>query len=243
MPQTVFKRYEKKYIISDKTYAALQKRLEAATVPDKHGKSCICNIYYDTPDRRLIRASIEKPVYKEKLRLRSYGVPGDTSGCFLELKKKYKGVVFKRRISTEYGAAKAYMHGEAMLDDTQICREIEYFKSFYGALLPAAALFYERDAFYDRENSEIRLTFDGNLLARGNDLELSSGIYGQRILEKGLYVMEIKTAGAMPLWIAKMLSEFKIYPTSFSKYGTAYKNGIIEAQNKKIITLGGEYCA
>lgn len=243
MPQTVFKRYEKKYIISGDTYAALKSCLESNTVPDKHGKSCICNIYYDTPDRRLIRASIEKPVYKEKLRLRSYGVPSDTSGCFLELKKKYKGVVFKRRISTEYGAAKAYMQENIPLPDTQICREIDYFKSFYGSLLPAAALFYERDAFYDRENSEIRVTFDGNILARGNDLELSSGIYGERILENGLYIMEVKTAGAMPLWIAKMLSEHKIYPTSFSKYGTAYKNGIIENHDKKIITLGGEYCA
>ena len=244
MFQTVFKRYEKKYIINGEQYEELKNYLTYNAVPDEYGKSRVCSLYYDTPDNRLIRASLEKPVYKEKLRLRSYGVPTADKPCFLELKKKYKGVVFKRRISAPYTDIKSYMSGEdSGIENSRILKEIDYFKRFYGSLKPAADIFYDREAFYDRTNREVRITFDSNILARGWDLDLEKGIYGERVLENGLYVLEVKTAGAMPMWVAEMLNEFKIYPTSFSKYGTAYKNGLLTSENKKIITLGGEYCA
>lgn len=244
MFQTVFKRYEKKYIINAEQYEELKNYLTYNAVPDEYGKSRVCSLYYDTPDNRLIRASLDKPVYKEKLRLRSYGVPTADKPCFLELKKKYKGVVFKRRISAPYRDITDYMAGESSgIESSQILREIDYFKRFYGELKPAADIFYDREAFYDRTDSGVRLTFDSNILARGRDLELENGIYGGRVIENGLYILEVKTAGAMPMWIAEMLNEFKIYPTSFSKYGTAYKNGLLTHENKKIITLGGEYCA
>ena len=129
------------------------------------------------------------------------------------------------------------------IENSQILKEIDYFRRFYGCLKPAADIFYDREAFYDRTDSSVRLTFDSNVLARGWDLELENGIYGERVLENGLYILEVKTPGAMPMWIAEMLNEFKIYPISFSKYGTAYKNGLLTRENKKIITLGGEYCA
>lgn len=244
MFQTVFKRYEKKYIIDGEQYEEVKNYLTYNAVPDEYGKSRVCSLYYDTPDNRLIRASLDKPIYKEKLRLRSYGVPTADKPCFLELKKKYKGVVFKRRISAPYADITGYMAGEnGKIENSQILKEIDYFKRFYGELKPAANIFYDREAFYDRTNREVRLTFDSNILARGWDLDLEKGIYGERVLENGLYILEVKTAGAMPMWVAEMLNEFKIHPTSFSKYGTAYKNGLLTRENKKIITLGGEYCA
>ena len=239
-----FERRELKYRITDAQRAALEAAFGARMVPDEHGESTICNIYYDTADYRLIRASLEKPAYKEKLRLRSYGVPTADKSCFLELKKKYKGIVFKRRISAPYTDIKSYMAGEDNgIENSQILKEIDYFRRFYGCLKPTADIFYDREAFYDRTDSSVRLTFDSNVLARGWDLELENGIYGERVLENGLYILEVKTSGAMPMWIAEMLNEFKIYPISFSKYGTAYKNGLLTRENKKIITLGGEYCA
>ena len=244
MFQMVFKRYEKKYIIDSEKYKEVKNYLTYNAVPDKYGKSRVCSLYYDTPDKRIIRASIEGPVYKEKLRLRSYGLPESGKPCFLELKKKYKGVVFKRRISADYRDILSYMRGEINgIPESQILRETDYFKRFYGELKPTADIFYDREAFYDRTDGDVRLTLDSNVLARGYDFDLENGIYGERVLEKGLYILEVKTAGAMPVWIAEMLNGLKIYPASFSKYGTAYKNGLLTEEKQKIITLGGEYCA
>lgn len=239
MFQTVFKRYEKKYLLNEKQYFAVLETLKSNALPDKYSKSTVCSIYYDTPDKRLIRASVEKPIYKEKLRLRSYGVPGDSTDCFLELKKKYKGIVYKRRIVTPYSDGVAYMEGiENALKPSQIKNEIDYFKAYYGTLSPSVDIFYNRLAFYDKEDPNVRLTFDSGILYRDNELNLKNGIYGERVLPDGIYLMEIKTAGAMPLWAAEMLSSLKIYPTSFSKYGTAYKNIL-----NKNTQSGGNNCA
>lgn len=239
MFQTIFKRYEKKYLLNEKQYFAVLETLKSNALPDKYSKSTVCSIYYDTPDKRLIRASVEKPIYKEKLRLRSYGVPGDSTDCFLELKKKYKGIVYKRRIVTPYSDGVAYMEGiENALKPSQIKNEIDYFKAYYGTLSPSVDIFYNRLAFYDKEDPNVRLTFDSGILYRDNELNLKNGIYGERVLPDGIYLMEIKTAGAMPLWTAEMLSSLKIYPTSFSKYGTAYKNIL-----NKNTQSGGNNCA
>lgn len=238
MIKTIFKRYEKKYILDERQYQAVLRATQKFTVPDKYGQSEVCSIYYDTPDRRLIRASQEKPVYKEKLRLRSYGVPKDSSDCFLELKKKYKGVVYKRRIVAPYSDGVAYMEGNGELESSQIKNEIEYFKKYYGVLSPSVDIFYSRLAFYDAADPNVRLTFDSDILYRDYELDLKNGIYGERVLPEGLYLMELKTAGAMPLWTAEMLTRLKIYPSSFSKYGTAYKNIL----NKKLQS-GGNNCA
>lgn len=239
MFQTIFKRYEKKYLLNEKQYFAVLETLKNNALPDKYSKSTVCSIYYDTPDKRLIRASVEKPIYKEKLRLRSYGVPGDSTDCFLELKKKYKGIVYKRRIVTPYSDGVAYMEGiENALKPSQIKNEIDYFKAYYGTLSPSVDIFYNRLAFYDKEDPNVRLTFDSGILYRDNELNLKNGIYGERVLPDGIYLMEIKTAGAMPLWTAEMLSSLKIYPTSFSKYGTAYKNIL-----NKNTQSGGNNCA
>lgn len=202
------------------------------TVPDKHGKSDICNLYFDTPDYRIIRASIEKPLYKEKLRLRCYGVPDDKSKCFLEIKKKFKGIVYKRRISADYKNGFAYLKNSYdNIADSQIKSEIEYFKNFYNHPKEKACIFYSRLAFYDKDDFNIRITFDQDVKYRFYELDLKNGIYGKKLLPDDRIIMEIKTLGAMPLWLSKMLEEIKAYPVPFSKYGNAYKKHIEGYEN------------
>lgn len=239
MAQYIFKRYEKKYLISLSQMEEIIKILSYNTVPDKYGESDICNIYCDTPDYRIIRTSIQKPVYKEKLRLRCYGTPDENSKCFLELKKKFKGVVYKRRIKVPFNDGLSYLkYEDDCIPDCQIKEEIEYFRKIYCEPSPVVDIFYRRKAFYDRCDNNVRITFDKDLFYRNYDLNLKNGIYGNRILPKEKVIMEIKTLGAMPLWIADMLDELKIYPTSFSKYGTAYTQ-MLENSNKKLIFLNG----
>lgn len=242
MFQTVFKRYENKYFINSKQYADVLHTLERYTEPDRFGRSRICSIYYDTPDRRLIRASLEKPVYKEKLRLMTYGVPQDGSPSFIEIKKKYKGIVYKRRITADYAQALRFLSGDrGCLPPSQIKSEIDFFLSRYAPLEPAADIFYTRDAFYDRLDPGVRITFDSRIACRTENTDLRNGDYGTPLTGDGTYLMEIKTAGAMPLWTAEMLTRLKIFPVSFSKYGTAYKGGLVSAP--KNIISGGDFCA
>lgn len=225
MTQFIFKRYEKKYILNREQFEQIKKSISENTSPDRYGISEICNIYYDTPNFTIIRKSLQKPVYKEKLRLRCYGIPKNSSKCFLEIKKKYKGVVYKRRISTDYTVGLNFLNGNS--DDippSQIKDEILYFKNFYEGLKPAMAIFYKRQAFYEKGNRNVRFTFDQDLRYRTYDLDLSLGSYGKEIIPKEQVIMEIKTAGAIPLWAVEILNQAKVFPTSFSKYGTAYKN-------------------
>ena len=190
---------------------------------DEYGKSTICNIYFDTPDFLLIRRSIEKPVYKEKLRLRSYGTPTSDSTVFIELKKKYRKVVYKRRISLSERDAMSFLVDRNPVCEGQISNEINYFLDHYEGVAPAVFLSYEREAFYGKTDHDLRITFDSNILWRDSDLSLCKGVYGAPLLDQGQVIMEIKVAAAMPMWLVKFLSENKIYKTSFSKYGTAYK--------------------
>ncbi|MGN0478934.1 MAG: polyphosphate polymerase domain-containing protein, partial [Hominenteromicrobium sp.] len=199
--------------------------LQPYVKPDTYGRSTICNIYFDTPDRVLVRTSLEKPVYKEKLRLRTYGVPGPDSPAFVELKKKYKGIVYKRRITLPYGEAYRWLcGGEAPKKDSQIQREIQWFLQFYGGLEPAAALCYDREALYGRADETLRITFDEAIRWRGENTDLLYGDAGTLLLPDGISLMEIKAAGAMPAWLADMLGSLHVYPTSYSKYGSAYSS-------------------
>ncbi len=221
--QNIFQRYEKKYMLNDGQYMRLTDRLSGRMQPDAYGKSTICNVYFDTPNRRLIRASLEKPIYKEKLRLRSYGVPAADTRVFAELKKKFRGVVYKRRIGMPLSAAETYLYrcGRPPAP-CQITREIDWFLHYYQDLKPAMYLSYERTAFYQKEQTGLRITFDSNILWREEALSLSAGTYGQALLEPGQHLMEIKIPGALPLWLTEILDVLQIYPISFSKYGTAY---------------------
>lgn len=236
----VFRRLEKKYLITNQQYADLINSLEGYIIPDEFGKSTINNIYFDTPDYRLIRASIEKPtVYKEKLRIRSYGAPSPDSNVFVELKKKYKGVVYKRRVYMTYKEATDYLSGIAAPPcTTQVTAEIDNFLSFYKTLHPAVSLFYDRTAYYSKDDPELRLTFDTNIRFRNKNLDLSEGDYGTVILDEDSYILEIKCINSMPLWLTHSLDKLKIYPSSYSKYGTAYKKMLSEISFNDIIKTG-----
>lgn len=236
--QEVFRRIEKKYIVDEPTYEKLIKKLDGHFVRDRYYKSTICNIYYDTPSHQLVRNSIEKPVYKEKLRVRSYGVPNDEDMVFVELKKKYKGVVYKRRVEMTLAQSRDFFAGkEVPHDNPQIENELKYFLKFYEGIAPAMYLSYDRLAYCGAEDPSLRLTFDTHILYREEQKELDKGIWGKELLPAGVRVMEIKIPNAMPLWLSTILDELEIYPASFSKYGTAYLNEFSEKIHKgKVIS-------
>lgn len=217
----IFKRYELKFILSVEQYRLIRNEMGNYMCGDKYGESDICNLYCDTPDFLLVRRSIEKPSYKEKLRIRSYGVAKKGGDVFVEIKKKYDSIVYKRRIVTNEGVA-VKMLTDGILIDSQIGREISYFTRLYSGIMPRMFISYRREAFYGINDKDFRITFDRSIKWRTHDLSLGSGIYGQSVLPENKILMEIKTATAIPLWLVKVLSGNKIYKTSFSKYGTAY---------------------
>ena len=223
MADFIFKRNEQKYLLDPDQTAVFKAAMEKYMQPDKFPTSSIRNIYYDTPDYRLIRHSLEKPVYKEKLRLRAYGPVTEDSKVFLEMKKKYQGVVYKRRIALTYSQATDYMADpEKRLDDSQIGRELDYFKQFYGELRPAMYLSYDRMSWRSKGES-LRITMDWNICCRTETVDLTAPTGGDPLLQPGYSLVEIKAPGAMPLWLVKVLTDAKIRQASFSKYGTAYQ--------------------
>lgn len=232
--QTVFKRYELKYMLTLEQKERILQAISPYMALDRYGRTTIRNIYFDTNDYRLIRRSIEKPIYKEKLRIRSYSQAKSDSTVFAELKKKYEKVVYKRRLALcEQSAMDWVMQRKKCPLDTQISREIDYFIAHYGDLFPAVFLSYEREAFYEKNGGDFRVTFDDNILCRQNDVSLTSPIYGEPILTSDKVLMELKCSGGLPLWMVEVLSKEHIYKTSFSKYGTAYEKLIFPNINKQ----------
>ena len=231
--QSCFRRYEKKYLLTRTQYEAMLDGMREHMVPDVYGSYSIGNIYYDTPDYRLIRASLEKPVYKEKLRMRSYGVPGSRDTVFVEIKKKFDGVVYKRRITMEMRDAALYLYGARRGDGSQISREIDYFLRLYRPT-PKVFIGYDREAYAAADGGELRVTFDTNLRARDSDVDLRLGDHGAPLLPDGLYLMEIKIPGTAPTWLARLLSDHDIFPTSFSKYGAYYKQYVLGGRSAAV---------
>ena len=239
MIQTCFRRIEKKYLLSYAQYDAMLEGIERYMAPDAYSNYAINNVYYDTSDFHLIRTSLEKPVYKEKLRVRSYGVPSDSDHVFVELKKKFDGVVYKRRITMNAeDAAESLACG--YLDRTdQISREINWFLHTYRPQ-PMAYIGYDREAYAGIEDPNLRLTFDTNLRGRTWNVDLRMGDYGMYIIPRDMILMEIKIPGSAPLWLSHLLSENNIHDVSFSKYGTYYKQ-LIGAAPIFLETFTGEY--
>ena len=234
--QYVFERYELKYILNPMQKNALQQVMDGRMEIDAYGRTTIRNIYFDTKDYRLIRTSILAPEYKEKLRVRSYKCVNADENVFVELKKKYEKIVYKRRIEIpEFDAMDWLAGGADRPEDSQIAREIDYFRHFYedAELQPKVFLSYDREAFAPigdtaSDHPGLRITFDTNILARDYDLSLRKSPYGERVLSPELTVMEIKIPknDAMPMWLARCLSENRIYKSSFSKYGSYYQNRV-----------------
>ncbi|MCH3956911.1 MAG: polyphosphate polymerase domain-containing protein [Olsenella sp.] len=219
--QMVFKRTEAKYLLTDEQRSRLERRMARQMEPDEFGPSTVRNLYLDTPTFLLARRSLDHPLYKEKVRVRSYRPAGPGDKVFLELKKKCEGVVYKRRCSRELGGAL----------DLCACRrppvgqvecEIAFTAQREGGLSPVAYVAYDREAYYAPRDRDLRMTFDRRVRARWEHLSLSLDT-GEWVLGQGLNVLEVKTSGAMPLWLVSFLSEEGLRKITFSKYGMAYQ--------------------
>lgn len=233
MITSVFERKEIKYPISARQHDWLLLLMYDHMQPDQYGLTKVCSLYFDTSAARLARESIEKPMYKEKLRLRTYGVPTEESTSFLELKKKFDGIVYKRRETLPYAEAMAFLtQRKRPARWSQIFEEIEWVLSFYEGLAPGMALFYDRTAYFGKEDPGLRITFDSGVTYRTDDLDLTHGAHGKLLETSFDYIMELKISNAMPLWLSAALDKLEIYPGSFSKYGTAYND---------ILINGGKY--
>ncbi len=237
--QATFKRYEIKYLLTDQQKARVLTAMQPYMNLDSYGHTTIRNIYFDTDNYRLIRRSIEKPAYKEKLRIRSYCAVHGSDSVFVELKKKYKSIVYKRRLTLPEGLAMDhFLSGLPLPVHSQIADEIDYFRNYYQTLQPAVFLCYDRDAYYSTDGSDFRITFDHNIRYRNWDITLEHGTDGIPLLEENQTLMEIKTSGGIPMWMCRVLSEEGIFKTSFSKYGAAYRhmiqtNSISTTQRRK----------
>ena len=221
--QEIFQRIEEKYILTKYQKERLLELIKDHLRDDEYGPSTVCNIYYDNTNKDLVRTSMDKPFYKEKVRLRSYNVPNKESTAFLEIKKKYDGIVYKRRIADSLNDIEEHLEeGKNIECNKQIVNEIDYCFKYYQ-LEPSLFLAYDRVAYYDKDDSSFRLTFDTNITARDYDLDLSKGVYGNKYCDDDTYIMEIKCAGGLPFWFLRALQEVKSYPVSFSKYGKEFE--------------------
>lgn len=235
-----FERYEIKYLLTNQERQALCELMEGRMKIDQYGRTTIRNLYYDTDDMRLVRHSLEKPVYKEKLRVRSYSRITSEDDVYVELKKKYESVVYKRRIALpEHEATDWLVGGKDRPADSQIAREIDAFRAFYTGIRPVVYLSYEREAYFPTDGSDIRITLDSNILARDYDLTLLKGAYGENVIGRDVTVLEVKVPGAIPLWLVRFLSGNGIRKTSFSKYGMYYTKRSMNRQVALTNNKGG----
>ena len=237
-----FERKETKYLLTPEQYRQFRELVGGLLADDEYPRSIISSLYYDTPEDRLINRSMEKPRYKEKLRIRAYGCANASQPVYVELKKKFKGIVYKRRVAMSMPAAYAFMDGmpyrevverfpladPAMQADAfsfksmQIASEIAFTRDRYPDLRPAMMIVTNRLALRSTEGSDVRVTFDLNPVWRDTELGFGYGFDGTPIHADGRVIMEIKCLGAYPLWLVDALSQCKVYPQSSSKYGKAY---------------------
>ena len=230
-PIVVMKRYEMKYILSPEQTEYFKESVKDHMKIDKFGLTSIASLYYDTPNYRLIRTSIEKPPFKEKIRLRSYGIATDTSPVFLELKRKAYGIVYKRRVQSTIPLVKKFFDGEGdICAGGQINKEITTFRDYYQTLVPACMVIYDRIAYF-QPDGDLRLTIDHNPRYRYEDLDLRVSMDGNSLLKDGYTILEVKVQQAVPLWLSSILTKGKIYKGSFSKYGEAYKHQLLRTRN------------
>ncbi|MBQ5316278.1 MAG: polyphosphate polymerase domain-containing protein [Oscillospiraceae bacterium] len=218
----VFKREEIKYMLTEYQYMRFRQLIDEHMAVDRYGLTTIYSLYFDSDNDDMIRASINKPKYKEKIRLRSYGTPkGDDSMVFLELKKKYSGTVYKRRVEMSLGQADDYILRGTMPFESQIMKEIDFSVKHWQAY-PKLLMCYDRIAMFGKTDPEIRMTFDFAIRCRRDSLNPCLGDEGYLLTGHNNVLLEIKISNAMPMWMAKALSEIRAYPVSYSKYGEFY---------------------
>ncbi len=231
--QQIFERIEAKYLISESQYYELMKMIGCHLGPDAYPHSEISSIYFDSDDFRLVRLSLQKPAYKEKLRLRCYGEVSDESSVFFEIKKKYNGVCYKRRQDMNYKQAELYTVFDIRPCDSQIMKEIDYLRNNSDQLNPKVMIRYQRDSFMAVNEPELRITFDRNIQFSLNNISLTNRHPERTLLDDQTRIMEIKTLTAIPLWLTGALDELHIYPCNFSKYGTVYQNCLMKGVTRK----------
>lgn len=222
MVQLTFRRREIKFVLTDDQRDDLTSLMRGHMSADEYGPSTVCSVYFDTPSFLLARRSMGDPPYKEKIRARSYGVCGDHTPVFVELKKKCDGIVYKRRCTLPPADAQALLAG-ARAPQNQVERELDYAICRYEGLAPAVFVAYDREAFYNPLDHDYRMTFDRCVRVRWDHLSLDWDDRGIRILPEGQSILEVKTSSAIPLWLVRYLDEEKIYKTTWSKYGAAYR--------------------
>lgn len=300
---SVFKRVEEKYRIGAAERAAVEAAAGGPMAVDAYGRTRITSLYLDTPERSMIARSVEKPLYKEKLRLRAYGdaagvalmgvfgagpivrepgglplsdgevetrvasglqAPGAAAALpvFFGIKKKFKGIVYKRRLALTLPAALAFVSGlpyeqacarwplsdaalaaAALSPATrQIARELEAAMDRWLPLVPSigiacdrVAWAYRPEMFQEREGDEL---FDSELRITFDDCLEYLDCHRFRspwrpIIESSESVMEIKSAGPYPPWLVEVLSAERIYSASFTKYGNAYQLVAADAETRE----------
>ncbi len=236
----VFNRFEKKYFVTEEQLGRVLDVIESRMEPDKHNIDrqvyTIRNIYFDTEDNQLIRNSLAKPLYKEKIRLRTYAGAGKEAKAFLEIKKKFNGLVNKRRTKMEAGEAIAFVENGGKIIykpymNPQVVKELSYMVSRYR-LKPKVMIAYDRLAYFEKGNPDLRVSLDTNIRTRRDELDMNAGSHGRLLLPRNIWLMEIKTARAMPVWLTELLAEEGIRRVSFSKYGTEYKNYLKEQERE-----------
>ena len=234
MAVTVMQRFEMKFLMDSKQMEYLLRHLEGHMQIDKYGLTSIASLYYDTTDGRLIRESLEKQNFKEKIRLRSYGIATNTSPVYLELKRKYDGIVYKRRVQSTVPAADSFFIGNDALGEGQIQRELTYFRDHYRQLVPACLIIYDRAAYFE-PGGDLRLTIDHRSRYRTQALSLTESMDGMPLLDAGWSILELKVQNAIPLWLSQILNDGRIFKSSFSKYGEAYRRELLGSREKTII--------
>ena len=233
MPIYTFERYEKKFLVS----AEQEKRLTAFLTENmdmefdaycRDGKVyAIHNVYFDDENNSVINASLARPKFKEKLRLRSYECPktGEEQ-VFLELKRKVRGIVTKRRATLSYNAAMDFVvRGIRPKTDSysknRMYDEIAYFLE-RKKVAPKVVISYEREALFSKTDPSLRVTFDRNIITRREQVDLMAGAWGEPLLPDGERLMEVKFLHAPPKVLCDFLTDEKIFMQSFSKYGNEY---------------------
>ncbi len=221
-----FNRVEKKYLLNQSQFENLIKHIHEYIEKDDYFKYTVYNIYYDSEDSKMIQTSLQKPIYKEKLRLRSYVEVDDNSDVFVEMKKKFQNTVFKRRINLKLHDAINYLDLKKSIDnDSQIKKEIDYMIKIYN---PVKKLYlaYDRIAFHGIMDNEVRITFYKNIRYRFKNINLMDSDEDLYLLNDNQCLMEVKVQDTLPLWLTSALNKVKIYPTSFSKYGNIYSESL-----------------
>ncbi|MDD6620959.1 MAG: polyphosphate polymerase domain-containing protein [Eubacteriales bacterium] len=241
MAIATFKRYEKKYLITkqqlDEIMPSLLEYMDLDPFCIGGNEYRIYSIYYDTDNHDIIRQNSSKPVYKEKMRIRSYYDRKDPEDkIFMEIKKKSEGQGNKRRIKLKIKEIEPFVN-DGILPETkdylsaQVAKELAYFLK-NNKVHPALYVQYDRLALFGKEDKNFRMTFDRNVRTRRSNFQFGESDEDELLLPGGEYIMEIKILGAMPLWLTHLLSEHKLFSRGFSKYGVKYKQ---DAQNRQLV--------